>query len=217
MDFLRRRFGKSPVHYAYDLGLLDGNTVLDHCVWLDDVDIEVLTATGARVAHCPSSNAKLACGIARVPDMLAHGIPVGIATDSAVSNNRLDLFGELKLAVLLQRATTRRAEILLARQALRMATSEGARVAGHGHALGSLERGKRADLMVMDLLLRRPTADGAAGAVVFAGGVEQVNKVMVNGNWVVDDGHLVRIDEKDLRRRVLHELAQGGDPVGKMA
>ena len=90
-------------------------------------------------------------------------------------------------------------------------------MAGHGHALGSLERGKRADLMVMDLLLRRPTADGAAGAVVFAGGVEQVNKVMVNGDWVVDDGHLVRIDEKDLRRRVLHELAQGGDPVGKMA
>ena len=217
VDFLRRRFGKSPVHYAYDLGLLDGNTVLDHCVWLDDVDIEVLTATGARVAHCPSSNAKLACGIARVPDMLAHGIPVGIATDSAVSNNRLDLFGELKLAVLLQRATTRRAEILLARQALRMATSEGARVAGLGLAMGSLERGMRADLMVMDLLLRRPTADGAAGAVVFAGGVEQVNKVMVNGDWVVDDGHLVRIDEKDLRRRVLHELAQGGDPVGKMA
>src|SRR5581483_3248578 len=133
---------------AHDLGLLDPRTILNHCVWIGDDELELLAASGANVAHCPISNGKLASGVAPVRAFRASGVPVGLGTDSTVSNNTLNMWEEMKVALLLQRASSRSARQLTARDALAMATREAAVVVGMADDLGTLEAGKRADLQL---------------------------------------------------------------------
>lgn len=208
VERVRERHGKRPVEYLRDLGLLDRRAVLAHCVWLDDDEIDMLARSGAGVAHNPISNAKLASGIARVPEMRRRGVKVGLGTDSSLSNNSLSLFQEMKVAILLQRASTLDGNALSARDALAMATLDGARVLCWDDEIGSLEPGKQADLVVLSL--DHPlgyTPQRALSDIVYAAGPQHVSRVIVAGETIYADGRFMRIDEAGLRDRMRAHFA----------
>ncbi|MGA4847868.1 amidohydrolase [Streptomyces sp. G5(2025)] len=144
------RHGMRPVELLDSLGVLGPDTLLAHAVDLTDAEVATLARTGTAVAHCPVSNLKLGCGIARVPELLGAGVTVGLGTDGAVSSNTLDVLGAVKVAALVHKAGGDPTAVG-AEQAVRMATIESARALGLDAQLGSLEAGKRADLVVVDL------------------------------------------------------------------
>src|SRR5579875_1137167 len=187
----------TPVQALDSFGEFQGRTVAAHCVWVNDRDLAILKARGAGVAHCPSSNTKLASGVAPVVKMRAFGINVGLGTDSSAgSNNDVNMFEEMDLAAKLQKVTTLDPEALPARAALEMATIGGARVLGLEKQIGSLEAGKRADLIAVRL--DRPNAlplYDPISAMVYALKAEDVRDVMVNGKPVVSDGRILTLDE----------------------
>lgn len=196
------RHGCRPVELLHRLGVLDIQTVLAHCVQLTGAEIDLIAASGAGVSHNPVSNAKLASGVAPVMALRARGIPVGLGTDSALSNNSLSLFQQMKFAVLLQRADRGDATALDARDCLRMATSEGARVLGWDADIGSLESGRQADLVVLDLAHPMGwTRQRLLSDLVYAAGPEHVHAVMVGGAFIYERGHFTRIDEADIAAR----------------
>ncbi len=189
------RHGRSVVRHLDHLGLLDAQTVLAHCVWLDDAEIEILARSGATVSHNPVSNLKLASGIARVPDMLDAGVRVTLGTDGAISGNDLDLWMALRLAATLHRAVSLRADAVTAAQALRMVTLDAAAALGAGDRIGSIEPGKFADMILIDL--DRPHAVPLFDPlthVVFSCGRSDVRDVFVGGRRVVRDRRLTGID-----------------------
>jgi 5-methylthioadenosine/S-adenosylhomocysteine deaminase len=138
--------GVRPLHRLADLGLLGPNLVAAHCVHLELSEIEFLAQYGCHVAHCPSSNLKLGSGIAPVNDLLANDVNVALGTDGAASNNRMDMFSEMRLAALLAKGISQDANVLPAAQAIQMATINAAKALGLDHSIGSLEIGKIADL-----------------------------------------------------------------------
>jgi 5-methylthioadenosine/S-adenosylhomocysteine deaminase len=193
----------TPTKVLDSLGVLTGRTVAAHCVWVDDADMAILKARGTGIAHCPSSNMKLASGIAPVAGMLARDLPVGLGPDGpAGSNNDFNLFEEMDLAAKLQKVTTRNPEVLPASAALEMATIRGARALGMEKEIGSLETGKRADLILVRL--DRPNAVPVYDPVsqmVYALKAEDVRDVMVNGRPVVRDGRILTLDEAQILRK----------------
>lgn len=196
-DAMRTR-GMSPTRLLDILGVLDGPTIAAHGVWLDDADMKILKAHGTGIAHCPSSNMKLASGVAPVMKLLGLGIPVGLGTDGpAGSNNDFDLMEDMNLAADLQKVTTGDPTALNAEQAIAMATILGARVAGLEKETGSLEKGKRADLIT--LRLDRPHAVplyNVYSQIVYALKGSDVEDVMVNGKPIVREGRPLTLDEK---------------------
>ncbi len=189
------RYGNPVIRHLDALGLLDARTVLAHCVWLDDEEIATLARTGATVVHNPVSNLKLASGIARVPEMLEAGVRLTVGTDGAISGNDLDLWMALRLAATLHRAAQLDVRAVTTAQALRMATLDAAAALGAVDRLGSLEPGKLADMILLDL--RRPHAVplfDPATHVVFSAAKSDVRHVFVGGRQVVRDGALVRHD-----------------------
>lgn len=202
-EMILAQHGKSPLAWLHSLGVMDRRSILAHCVWLDDADMDLLAASGAGVAHNPASNAKLASGIAPVPAMRRRGIPVGLGTDSTLSNNCLDLFQEMKLSVLLQRAVSLEGSIMGAAEAFTMATIEGARVLGWDDKIGSLEAGKEADLVVLSL--DHPlglTAERVLSDIVYRAGPQHVRSVMIAGRTVFEDGLFALIDEASARTAI---------------
>ena len=189
------RYGRSVIRHLDALGLLDHRTVLAHCVWLDDEEIAILARSGATVSHNPVSNLKLASGIARVPDLLAAGVRVTLGTDGAISGNDLDLWMALRLAATLHRGATLRADAVTTAQALRMVTLDAAAALGAADRLGSLEPGKLADMILIDI--GRPHAVPLFDPLthlVFSTAKSDVRHVFVGGRQVVRDGALVGID-----------------------
>jgi len=188
----------TPVAVLDSLGVLTGRTVAAHCVWASDADIATLKRRNVGVAHCPSSNMKLASGAAPVVKMLAAGIHVGLGPDGpAGSNNDFNLFEEMDLAAKLQKVITMDPQALPASAALDMATIGGARVLGMEKEIGSIEAGKRADLIVVRL--DRPNAApmyDVVSQMVYALKADDVRDVMVNGRPVVRDGKILTLDEK---------------------
>ncbi len=178
------------------LGVLDGRTIVAHGVWVDASDAKILKAHGTGVAHCPSSNMKLASGVAPVVHLLALGIPVGLGTDGpAGSNNDFDLMEEMNLAADLQKVTTGDPTVIPAEQAVAMATILGARAAGLDKEIGSLETGKRADLIT--LRLDRPHAVPlyhVYSQIVYALKGSDVEDVAVDGKPIVRDGRSLTLD-----------------------
>jgi len=176
--------------------MFDGRTLAAHCVWLDDADIKVLAGKGAGVAHCPSSNMMLASGVAPVMKMLAAGIAVGLGTDGpAGSNNDFNMFEEMDLAAKLQKVATGDPRALPALQALEMATILGARALGMEKEIGSIEPGKRADLI--GVRLDAPNAVPLYSVypqMVYALKAGDVEQVMVNGRWIVRSGKMLTLD-----------------------
>jgi 5-methylthioadenosine/S-adenosylhomocysteine deaminase len=194
-DALRIR-GMTPTRLLDILGVLDGPTIAAHGVWLDDADMTILKAHGTGIAHCPSSNMKLASGVAPVVKLLNLGIPTGLGTDGpAGSNNDFDLMEEMNLAANLQKVITGDPTALNAEQAIAMATVQGARVAGLEKEIGSLETGKRADFITVRL--DRPHAVplyNVYSQIVYALKGSDVEDVVVNGKPIVRDGRSLTLD-----------------------
>ncbi|HEV2689034.1 MAG TPA: amidohydrolase family protein [Bryobacteraceae bacterium] len=195
-DDCQRARGMSPTQLLASLGVLNGPTIGAHGVWLDNNDMQILKAHGTGIAHCPSSNMKLASGVAPVVKLLALEIPTGLGTDGpAGSNNDFDLMEEMNLAANLQKVTTGDPTVLNAEQAIAMATILGARVAGLDKEIGSLESGKRADLIT--LRLDRPHAVplyNVYSQIVYALKGSDVEDVMVNGKPIVRNGRSLTLD-----------------------
>lgn len=190
-DALQQR-GKSPTKTLLDLGLLEGRTLAAHAVWLDDADITILAEKKVGVAHCPSSNMKLASGAAPVIKLLEAGVAVGLGPDGpAGSNNDFDMLEEANLASNLQKVTSMNPQVLPAKQAAEMLTILGAQALEMDQEIGSLEVGKRADLVVLSLKLPRtqPVFD-AYSQLIYASKGSDVQHVMVEGKWVVREGKL---------------------------
>jgi 5-methylthioadenosine/S-adenosylhomocysteine deaminase len=195
--------GCTPVGYLARIGVLDERTLLVHAVWVDPEDIEIIARCGAGVAHCPESNMKLAAGVAPVPDFLSAGIAVGLGTDGGASNNDLDLWGEMDTAAKLHKVHRLDPMVLDAATVVRMATVESARALGMQREIGSLEKGKRADVIVLDT--NRPHGVPlyqAASHLVYVGGSGDVRHVIVDGRPVVRDRKILTLDIDDLLYRV---------------
>lgn len=188
-----------PLQRLQNLGLLSPNLIAVHTVHLKPDEIAVLAQQGCHIAHCPTSNLKLASGIAPVAAMLEQGLNVGIGSDSAASNNRIDMFQEMRLAALLAKGASGQADALPAYQALRMATLNGARALGLEERLGSLEAGKEADIVAVKLdgLETLPCYD-VASHLVYAAGREHVTHVWVRGKPIVENRNLLTLDERKL-------------------
>jgi 5-methylthioadenosine/S-adenosylhomocysteine deaminase len=194
-DALRTRH-MTPTRLVESLGVLDGWTIVAHGVWLDAEDAKILKAHGTGIAHCPSSNMKLASGVAPVVRLLALGIPVGLGTDGpAGSNNDFDLMEEMNMAADLQKVSTGDPTVIPAEQAVAMATILGARASGLEKEIGSLETGKRADLIT--LRLDRPHAVplyNVYSQIVYALKGSDVEDVAVDGKAIVRDGRSLTLN-----------------------
>ncbi|MFF5857348.1 8-oxoguanine deaminase [Streptomyces sp. NPDC012751] len=193
--FCHELFGMGPTDYFESTGWLGEDVWMAHCVHMNDSDIAAFARTRTGVAHCPSSNARLAAGIARVPDLLKAGVPVGLGVDGTASNESGELHTELRNALLINRLGAHREAALNARQALRLGTHGGARVLGRAEQIGSLEPGKLADVVLwkMDTLAHASIADPVT-ALVF-GAAAPVTASFVGGRQIVEDGRLLTVDE----------------------
>ncbi|MFJ8732633.1 8-oxoguanine deaminase [Streptomyces bauhiniae] len=205
--FCHELFGMGPTEYFESTGWLGEDVWMAHCVHMNDSDIAAFARTGTGVAHCPSSNARLAAGIARVPDLLAAGVPVGLGVDGTASNESGELHTELRNALLVARLGPHREAALTTRQALRLGTYGGAQVLGRAREIGSLEPGKLADLVLwrMDTLAHASIADPVAALVL--GAPAPVTASFVGGRQIVADGRLLHVDE-DAIARTTREQAQ---------
>ena len=199
----RKQYGRSPVHHLHHLGVLDQRVIADHCVVLADDEIELLARQRVKVAHCPESNMKLASGVAPVPRLLAAGITVGLGTDGAASNNDVDLFREMDTTAKLHKVFNLDPTVMSASQTLRMATMGGAELLGAGNRIGSLEAGKKADLIVLDLNQPHltPLYNIPSHLVYAARGGDVIHSV-INGRVVMRDRLLTTIDEEALQEKI---------------
>ena len=196
--YCQELYGCRPVEYLERLGWLDGDVWCAHCVHLDGSDVARFAETGTGVAHCPSSNLRLGAGVAPVRELLGAGVRVGLGVDGSASNERGDLFLEVKQALLVARGRGG-PEALTAREALRLGTRGGAQVLKRDD-IGSLESGKSADLAVWRLDgLELAGADDPVAGLVFSG-PHRVDRLVVSGDDVVREGRLVRGDEEEIAR-----------------
>jgi len=195
--------GQSPVQHLSRHAILDANTLLVHGVWVDDDDIAIVKDSGAAVSHNPESNMKLGSGIAPLPKYLAAGIPVGLGTDGCASNNDLDLLAEMDMTAKLHKVTLLDPSTADAHTVLKMATIEGARAIGLDSQIGSIEKGKQADLIVIDTQKPHlmPLYDPVSH-VVYAARGSDVSDVMVAGKVLVRNRSLTTLDWEDIRERV---------------
>src|SRR6201988_5471027 len=189
--------GMRNVTYLNQLGLTGPHVALAHCVHLSDEEMEILKTSRTNVVHCPSSNLKLGSGIARINELLLRGVSVSLGADGAACNNRLDMFTEMRTAALLQKAL-HGPEVIPANRALRMATIDGAKALGLDAEVGSIEVGKRADLAIirLDQLHSTPVED-VVSAVVYSAQPNDVDTVLIDGEFVLRERKLLTIDEKE--------------------
>ena len=197
----------TPVEVLERLGVLDGPTIAAHCVWVNRKDMDILARHRTGVAHCPSSNMKLASGAAPVAEMLAHGVTVGLGTDGAASNNDLDLMEEMDLAGKLQKLVTRDPRSLPGRKIIEMATIDGARVLGLDSKIGSLEPGKRADMIAISLdEANAIPLYSVTSQLIYALKASNVRDVWVNGRQLMRGRNVLTLDSAQVFAKA-HELA----------
>ena len=189
---IKARTGLKNIDYLADTGLTTHRLCLAHCVWIDDAEQALIAERGVKVLHCPGSNLKLGSGLAPVVEMRARGISVSLGADGAACNNHLDMFEEMRLAAVLQ-AVRHKPGALTARDAVRMATREGARALGLEHDIGSVDVGKRADLILVQASGRDPYS-----TLVYASRGTDVRTTIVDGEVLVDDFRPVRWDTREL-------------------
>ena len=208
-DLVKARYGATPVRHLHALGLLGPSTTLAHGVHFDDEEIALLASTGTAVVHCLESELKLASGVPRMPELLAAGVPVGLGTDGSASNNDLDMWAELRLAALLFKERGRDPTLVPARLALHLATRGGARALGLDHLVGSLEPGKRADVVLVDF--DRPHLTPVYDVyshLAYAVNKADVTTVVVNGRVVVRDHRVTTVDEREVMEKVREVAAR---------
>ena len=199
------RHGARPLARLQGLGLVDANLIAVHAVHVTEQEAGLLAEKGCHVAHCPSSNLKLASGIAMPDRLLKAGVNVGLGTDGAASNNRLDLFAEMRLAALLAKGSGGDATALPAHTVLEMATVRAARALGLEDRIGTLAPGKCADMTAVNLgaLDLSPCYDPLSH-LVYAAGREHVSHVWVNGELLVENGRLNRLDTAELAAKAAY-------------
>jgi len=191
---VKSQYGSTPVRHLDALGLLDEKTVCIHCVHLDGEETLILKERGTKIVTCPESNMKLSSGCAPLPEMLRTGLAVGLGTDGCASNNDLDIFGEMDSCAKLHKLVAMDPTIVRAGEALAMATIDGAGVLGLDRTVGSLEPGKLADLILVDLQQPHLSPFYNADLLVYAGRGADVTDVFVNGRRVVENRRLTGMD-----------------------
>ncbi len=202
VEEVMKRYGKRPVEHLDSHGVLNQRVVAAHCVWVSEEEIEILAKRGVKVSHCIESNLKLASGIAPVPEMLRAGVRVTFGTDSAASNNDLDILSEMSTAAKVHKAISRDPTVLDAETVLRMATLWGAEALGLADRIGSLETGKEADLIVIDL--RTPHLSpiyNIYSHIVYAARGSDIEAVMVRGRLLINEGEPLTIDEEEVLQK----------------
>ena len=205
----------TPMSYCSSVNLLGPQTVLVHMVHLDSTDIAKLAETGTHIVHCPSSNTKLASGICKVPELLAAGVNVTMGTDGAPCNNTCDMLQEMRLGGILHKVTTMDPTAVPAETVLELATINGAKALGLGEDIGSLEPGKKADFVVIDMrAVHLQPWFNPVSAVVYSATGRDVELVVVDGEVVVDGGKLLTMDEqavwKEAERRSKEVVTRAG-------
>jgi 5-methylthioadenosine/S-adenosylhomocysteine deaminase len=204
VEISKKMFGRRPTEVAYDNGILGPDCIAAHCVWLSDAEIALMRETGTQISHNPSSNAKLGNGVARLPEMLAAGINVGLGHDAAECNNSRDMFEVMKFASLIHRAARVDAGLQQARDVVRMATRNGARALGH--ETGQLIPGHKADVILIDTnsTMFTPLMPGSADHVfshlVFAANGSCVDTTIIDGQMVMEGRRITTVDEDEVLR-----------------
>jgi len=200
-DFCIEKFGCRPVSYMERVGWLGDDVWFAHCVHLNAEEISKMAKTGTGVAHCPSSNMRLGSGIARIPDMIKAGVPVGLAVDGSASNDSSDMLGETRQALLLHRVING-ADAMSSNQALRIATKGGAEIF-KSPEIGHISEGAAADLAIFDFnkIWYTGAAHDPIGALLFSGASHITEYTIVNGKVVVDKGHLVNANEDEIIKK----------------
>lgn len=202
------RYGLRNIALLEKIGLTGPNIILVHCVWLDKEEIKILADSGTKIVHCPSSNLKLASGVAPIPELLKHGAEVSLGADGAPCNNNLDCFTEMRHAALIQKPLLG-PTVMPAQQVFEMATIAGAGAIGHEHDLGSLEAGKKADLAVVSREGLHTWPNGHTDVyahLVYQVQASDVRFTMVDGQIVMHDRQLLTIDVPRLKQRSARSL-----------
>jgi 5-methylthioadenosine/S-adenosylhomocysteine deaminase len=195
-----KQFGRRPIEEFYNRGILGPRTVIAHAVWLDDREVELVRQTGTAVTHCPCSNMKLASGPARIGYYRAQGVTVALGSDGEKENNNLDMLEEMKFASLLQKVSTLDPTVGDPWDILDMATRSGAKALGLDDVTGTLEDGKDADVVMVDLSaihfvpLLHGTDFNAPAHLVFSANSRDVTNVWVQGKRLVEDRRLTTVD-----------------------
>ncbi len=203
------RHGKTPIGLMGSLGLLDMPLMAAHCVWLSDEDIAVMADKGANVMSCPGSNLKLGSGIARVAKMLEAGVNVSCATDGAASNNNLSMMEEMTLVSLLQKGVNLQPTLIPAKDAVRIATINGAKALGLGGLTGSIEAGKQADIVVIDTSgLRYCPKTNLLHHLVYSGSDADVALTMVGGDILYENGQITFGDIEEIKAKASAHAAK---------
>lgn len=197
------KYGNTPVMHLDSLGILDSQVVADHCVVLTEEEIGLLAERGVKVVHCPESNMKLASGVAPVVELLAAGVTVGLGTDGAASNNDVDMFGEMDTAAKLHKVRRLDPTVMSAETTLRLVTLGGAKLLGAQSRIGSLEPGKKADLIVLDMNKPHLTPMyNIPSHLVYAARGSDVAHSVINGRVVMQGRRLLTMDEDGVLDRL---------------
>jgi 5-methylthioadenosine/S-adenosylhomocysteine deaminase len=195
VEEIRQKTSLRPVFYLDNLGLLNTNFIAAHAIYLNEEEVDLLAARGVNIAHCPESNMKLGSGIAPLAQMLKKGLTIGIGTDGCASNNNLDLFSEMDTTAKLDKVTTLDPTIIDARTVLAMATTEGAKVIGLENKIGTIEVGKKADIIIVDAHSPHMTPMyNPYSQLVYSATGGDVRDVIINGNIVYRDRHFTSLD-----------------------
>jgi 5-methylthioadenosine/S-adenosylhomocysteine deaminase len=198
ITIVRRETGKANIEYLADVGLAMPRLCAAHCVWVDEAERQLLADHDVKVLHCPGSNLKLGSGLAPIPELLGLGVSVSLGADGAACNNHLDMFSEMRLAATLQ-AMRNGPGALTAKQAIWMATRNGARTLGLEHDIGSIQVGRLADLVLIDSAHPhlQPGPDPYS-TIVYAARPDDVRMTMVEGEILVDEFALARVDAREI-------------------
>ena len=206
---VRKKYSKENIEYFDSIDVLDDHTVLAHCIHLNENEKQILKNRNVKVAHCPSANLKLGSGIANIPDYIERGISVSIGADGPPCNNNLSVFTEMRLAALIQKPI-HGPEAMDAKTVFKLATIEGAKALHLENEVGSIEIGKKADLVLMDLNSYVNSVldndEQVYSNLVYSSGTNNVRSVMMDGKWVVTNGESLIYNKNKLREDSINEL-----------
>jgi len=215
VEFVRREFNMGMAEFAEHVGLLKPNVTLAHGIYFEESEISALARSGVNICHCPICNSKLTMGVAKIPQMLTAGVSVCLGTDGAPVNNTCDMFQEMRFAVLLHRASSLNPLYPRAEEALEMATLNGARALGLEDELGSIEAGKKADIIVVNL--KNPHAlpiHDPISAVVWATTGRDVKTTIIDGKIVMRERKVPTLDEEEILRKAQERAERVVDKAG---
>lgn len=203
VEFVSKTRGSSTVNHLSNLGVLDSNLLAVHTVWLTDEEVDLFKRHDVKVSHNPAAAMKVVLGFAKIPEMLEKGIPVSIGTDGAPSNNRMDMLRDMYLTGIIHKGRTLDPTAVDAYTVLKMATVNGSKCALMENEIGTLEVGKKADLVVLDLknISTMPVYD-FIGNIVYASGKENVESTMCDGKWVYKNREITFINEEDILNQI---------------